>query len=167
MVRDVMHREFVGVSESDALADAAALMLREGTDCLVVLRGREPTGRLSARDALAAVLESDPQAMTVGDVMTPPTPTIGAGVDLAAAADRFVTEGADRLIVTDDAEAVGVITERDVLAAQRGPMGGDGGDVTNDADREAIQSVCEACGSLSGELERSNGRLLCPDCRDL
>jgi len=99
--------------------------------------------------------------------MTPPTPTVDAGADLATAADRFVTEGADRLIVTDDTEAVGVLTERDVLAARRAPTGGEGGEVANDADKEAIQSVCEGCGSLSGELERSNGRLLCPDCRDL
>jgi len=38
-VRDVMHREFLGVSESDALADAAALLVEEGTDCLIVVRG--------------------------------------------------------------------------------------------------------------------------------
>ena len=32
MVRDVMSREFVGVSESDTVADAAALLVDEGAD---------------------------------------------------------------------------------------------------------------------------------------
>jgi len=31
--RDVMHREFLGVSESDPLRDAAALLVDEGTNC--------------------------------------------------------------------------------------------------------------------------------------
>jgi predicted transcriptional regulator len=35
-VRDVMHREFLGVSESDRLADAASLLVKEGTGSLVV-----------------------------------------------------------------------------------------------------------------------------------
>jgi len=56
--RDVMHREFLGVSESDPLRDAAALLVDEGTNCLVVLRGGEPVGRLSWRDALGALLDA-------------------------------------------------------------------------------------------------------------
>ncbi|MFC6754826.1 CBS domain-containing protein, partial [Halorubrum tibetense] len=47
-VRDVMHREFLGASESDALTEAAALLVEEVTDCAVVLRGGEAVGRLAA-----------------------------------------------------------------------------------------------------------------------
>ncbi|OYR59259.1 CBS domain-containing protein [Halorubrum halodurans] len=116
-VRDVMHREFLGVSESDPLADAAALLVEEGTDCLVVLRGGEAVGRLAARDALAAVLEDDADDATVGSVMRPPLPTVAPDDGLRAVEERLVAEGVDRVVVAADGEAVGVVTARDSLAA--------------------------------------------------
>ena len=85
-----MHREFLGASESDPLEDAAALLVEEGTDCLVVLRGGEAVGRLAARDALAAVLEGDVDDATVGSVMQPPLPTVAPDYSLRAVEERLV-----------------------------------------------------------------------------
>jgi CBS domain-containing protein len=115
-VRDVMHREFLGVSESDPLADAATLLVEEETDCLVVLRGGEAVGRLAARDALAAVLDAADDA-TVGTVMRPPLPTVAPDDRLRAVEERLVAEGVDRVVVAADGDAVGVVTARDALAA--------------------------------------------------
>jgi CBS domain-containing protein len=112
-VRDVMHREFLGVSESDSLTDAAALLVEEGTDCLVVLRGGEPVGRLGARDALGAVLDGDVDGVTVGVVMEPPPPTVAPDDRLRTVEERLVAEGVDRVVVVADGEAVGVVTARD------------------------------------------------------
>jgi len=115
-VRDVMHREFLGVSESDALADAAALLVEEGTDCLIVVRGGEPVGRVEARDALASVLAGDDGA-TVGSTMRDPPPTVAPTDSLSVVEAEFVSEGVGRLVVVDDGEAVGVVTPHDALAA--------------------------------------------------
>lgn len=182
-VRDLMHREFLGVSESDDLADAAELMLSEGADCLVVLRGSEAVGCLTPRNVLTAVLgENGLEQRTVGDVMEPPVPTVEADERLAVAEERLVTEGTGRLIVTVDEEAVGVVTERDVLAAnpvRRAPER----EIQREAgaEREAAteaqevgdsagvvtQSICEECGALTADLDRSNGKLLCQDCLEV
>ncbi|QUO49081.1 MULTISPECIES: CBS domain-containing protein [Halorubrum] len=127
-VRDVMHREFLGVSESDSLPEAAALLVDEETNCLVVVRGGEPVGRLESRDALDALLSAtgvaddsddtpDPADRTVGDVMGPPLPTVSPDDSLAAVEERLVSEGADRVVAVDDGEAVGVVTDGDALAA--------------------------------------------------
>jgi len=120
----MMHREFLGVSESDSLTDAAALLVEEETDCLVVLRGSEPVGRLGCRDALAAVLDAGAgddaageTAPTVGSVMDPPLPTVSTDDALAAVEERLVSEGVDRVVAVDDGEAVGVVTVTDALAA--------------------------------------------------
>jgi len=121
-----MHREFLGVSESDPLRDAAALLVDEGTNCLVVLRGGEPVGRLGCRDALSALLEAevevggeggDDRDLTVGSVMGPPLPTVAPDDAPAAVEERLVAEGVDRVVVVEDGEAVGVVTAGDVLAA--------------------------------------------------
>ncbi|OYR40674.1 cyclic nucleotide-binding/CBS domain-containing protein [Halorubrum sp. Hd13] len=130
-VRDVMHREFLGVSESDGLTDAAALMVEEETDCLVVVRGGEPVGRLGSRDALGALLDADVQSEgdaggpTVGSVMGPPLPTVTPDDSLAAVEERLVSEGADRVVAVEGGEAVGVVTAGDALAAGA-PRTGDG-----------------------------------------
>ena len=123
-VRDVMHREFLGVSESDRLTDAAALLVKEGTNCLIVLRGGESVGRLGCRDALAAVLDAETEdggasgaTPTVGSVMGPPLPTVALDDGLAAVEQRLVSEGVDRVVAVDDGEAVGVVTANDALAA--------------------------------------------------
>ena len=135
-VRDVMHREFLGVSESDPLRDAAALLVDEGTNCLVVLRGGEPVGRLGCRDALGALLDAGVDAggdstaegdadLTVGSVMGPPLPTVAPDDALAAVEERLVAEGVDRVVAGEDGEAVGVVTAGDALAAGA-PRTGDG-----------------------------------------
>ncbi|MFC7187429.1 cyclic nucleotide-binding/CBS domain-containing protein [Halorubrum yunnanense] len=130
-VRDVMHREFLGVSESDRLADAAGLMVEEETDCLVVVRGGESVGRLGCRDALGALLDADGRSAgdaegpTVGDAMDPPLPTVAPDDPLAAVEERLIAEGVDRVVAVEAGEAVGVVTAGDALAAGA-PRTGDG-----------------------------------------
>ena len=133
-----MHREFLGVSESDSLPEAAALLVDEETNCLVVVRGGEPVGRLESRDALDALLdatgvagaseaETGPADLTVGDAMGPPLPAVSPDDSLAAVEERLVAEGADRVVALDDGSAVGVVTDGDALAAGA-PRTGTGAD---------------------------------------
>ncbi|WP_280537837.1 CBS domain-containing protein [Halopenitus sp. POP-27] len=182
--RDLMHREFPGVSESDTLDEAAALLVSESADCLVVVRGEEPVGCLSLRDALAAVIDgSDPATTTVEDAMSRSTPTIDAGEPIDVAEERLVAEGTSRLIVTDGERAVGLLTEHDVLAARPAQRleEANAGAGTNGARRtsasepaaerataeEPTQSICEVCGSLAATLETHNGQLVCADCQEV
>ena len=179
-VRDVMNREFVGVSESDRLVEAAALMTTEPAEAVVVVRGSEPIGMLSTATALAAMLDGDPGDRTVGEVMEPPVPTIGPDAALADGTQQLVSRGAEQLLVVDDDEIVGLLTERDVLTAREtvdttavgnrsgGSETADIGESITNADpesEESIQGICEGCGSLTPELSTVNGQLVCPACR--
>ncbi len=115
-----MHREFLGVSESDALSEAVELMVSEGTDCLIVVRGGDPVGSLGSRDALSALLEEgavDAPGATVGAAMTPPLPTVEPDEPLVAVTELLVSEGVNHVVVTEGGEAVGVVTGHDALAA--------------------------------------------------
>lgn len=184
-----MGREFVGVSESDTVADAAALLVDEGADFAVVVRGGRPVGRLTARDALSAFVgdgaatatDGDGEGgPTVGDVMADPAPTVDLRDGLGVAADRLLSESTSHLLVVDDDDLVGVLTERDVVAAtaSRGPdptadvetLETNGGyDQTELSPNEdySNQSICEVCGSLSRNLSNRNGQLVCSDCIDV
>ncbi len=190
-VREVMDREYVGVSESDDLVETVELMLREEADSAIVHRGRDPVGVLSDRDVLALVVEGpDPEDATVGDAMNPSIPTVDATVSLPDAAERMSARSARRLVVTEPngTEPLGLITEHDLLessthgageATPAGPatVGVEAGPGSALAAEEATetgaeegfqdQSICERCGTLSRDLAGLNGQLLCPDCRDI
>jgi CBS domain-containing protein len=188
-VREVMDREYVGVSESDDLVDTVELMLRQDADTALVLRGQEPVGVLTDRDVLALVVEGPaPAAATVADAMTASIPTVDATVPLPDAADRMSAQSARRLVVTDPTgeEALGIITEHDLLASsthgtgettpaaeatvgiEAGPGSAMAAETETEAeDRFQDQGICERCGTLTGDLTGLNGQLLCADCRDI
>lgn len=177
-----MGRDFVGVSESDTVQAAVELMLSEEADSVVVLRGREPVGTMTARDALTLLVgDDDPSEMPVSAVMTEPMPTIEASASLAVAANTLISESADWALVVDDDGLSGILTERDLMAASTLTPGEeiDESPVTNGGEQLLIdrrteyeseysdQSICEVCGKLAEGLSNVNGQLLCADCRDV
>jgi CBS domain-containing protein len=172
-VRDVMSREFVGVSESDTVKGAVSVMLEDGADCAVVMRGSEPIGSLTSVEALSLLVDGvDPAETPVDEVMGPPAPVVAPRDAASEAVRRMVTEPARRLFVVDGTELVGVVTERDVLAATATsvPETPDN-DLTVEAESRdpeySDQSICEVCGTLARELANVNGQLVCQDCREM
>jgi len=179
-VQDVMDREYVGVSESADLVDTVEVLLRQETETAVVQRGNEHVGVLTHEDVLATLVEGpDPSEATVGDAMTESVPTVSPETRLDVAADRMSTQEAGRLVVTSGSEPLGVLSERDLLATRSQSLAptpdthaiavgasaemGSGQAVDSYED----QSICEGCGSFSGDLSSFNGQLLCADCRDI
>lgn len=182
-VRDVMSREFVGVNESDDVRGTVQLMLDEGVDCAVVLRGQEPVGVFTERDVLSLVAGGgDPEGTTVGSLMGESGPTVPpeAGVDRAL--DLMATADARRLLVGAD-HLEGVLTEHDLLSAAALERYQEPDDLrhaaTNGADEYAVsgterpdtavseQSICQGCGALVRDLTEMDGQLLCADCAEL
>ena len=183
-VREVMNREYVGVSESDPLVDTVELLLREEAETAVVQRGSTPVGVLTGRDVLAAVVEGPPpEDASVGDVMTESVPSIDPDTAIERAASEMSTRSEGRLVVTSGDKPVGVVSERDLLAARAYQTGESTADATH---RETVtametaapgvdgagdgfqnQSICEGCGTLASDLAGFNGQMLCPECRNL
>jgi len=190
-VREVMEREFVGVSESDGVLETTELLLREDADLAVVLRGTEPVGVVTDRDVLAHVVSGrDPESATVEEIMTESVPTVGAEQTLPEARDRMSSWSTSWLVVSDGGEPDGIVTEHDILATSTlGPettateresrqetvqqqMTASASNATSDGERATDdafdeQGICEMCGALTRDLSSFNGQLLCADCRDI
>jgi len=189
-VREVMEREFVGVSESDDVLETTELLLREDADLAVVLRGAEPVGVVTDRDVLAHLVSGrDPASATVEDVMTESVPTVSADQTLPEARDRMASWSTSWLVVSDGSEPDGIVTQHDILATstlgseatategrerQQGMQqqmaattnaAANSQSATDDAFDE--QGICEMCGALTRDLSSFNGQLLCVDCRDI
>ncbi|SEQ39938.1 CBS domain-containing protein [Natrinema salaciae] len=194
-VRDVLTTDYVGVSESDALRGVVGLMRDERTSCALVVRGADPVGIVTEWDVLGVVADArDPADTTVGDVMTTPVITVSPDRSLTDVATMMARQNIRNVVVEDESGIVGLVTQRDVIAAagsfqatmtparstdppvdsERGvaePAAartteeGDTQLLPNGGDEYTTQGVCEACGSLADALWDANGQLVCADCR--
>jgi hypothetical protein len=142
-------------------------------------------GVLVDRDVLRVLVEGDVSTATVDEAMREHVPTIAPDASLEEAADRIAAEDVHRLVVTDGEGPVGVVSEGDLLAtrphaagpngegatveatAEAAGAGATGAGVGTDTERYQDQSICEGCGTLTGDLASFNGQLLCADCRDM
>jgi CBS domain-containing protein len=115
-VREVMDGEYVGVSESDTVRETAKLLLTEGVESVVVLRGSEPVGLVTRGDALSAFVSDEGDA-NVGEAMRRTVPTVSPGATLGEAADELAALDTGHLVVSDGTQPVGVLTEHDLVAA--------------------------------------------------
>ena len=171
-VREVMTREFLGVSESDGVAETVELLLAEGAACAIVLRGRDPVGTLSERDALSLVTsDADPATATVADVMSDGVVQVPSHDSLTAAAGRMGREGVRWLLAVEDEDPIGVVTAHDIVVAstmvpETDTATGPRSDTTDPAGGYDTQGICEACGVLANDLVNANGQLICGNCRE-
>lgn len=182
-IRDVMGREYVGVSESDTVLGAVQLMREERTGSVVVLRGSDPVGIVTEWDVLELVADgAEPEETTVGDVMSTPVVSMPATRRLGDAAETMARHNIRRMVVEDDGEITGILTERDIIAASASlsgvpvassavetPEGSHGSLSVQDSPSAeySTQSICESCGSLAQSLAEVDGQLLCPNCQTL
>lgn len=186
-VREVMDDAYVGVSESDGVLETVELLLNEGAAVAIALQGSEVVGVCTERDVLAMLVRGEePDATTVGDVMTASVPTIRSDRTLAEARDRMMTEGTRWLVVVDGDEPRGVVTEHDLLVGTALSAESTGRSVADEANEPAVvtgstatasesetasedafedQGICEVCGTLTHDLSSFNGQLRCADCR--
>lgn len=184
-LKDVMSREFVGVSESDDLLDAVAVMRSEDASSAVVLRGDAPVGLVTAETVLDLLVDGgDADSAAVEDAMEAAPPALSPGASIADAADLMGRTGGASVLVADDDGVHGLVEARDLASAVNGRSGQSSPTAASepadpDADSETMsavtatsegysaQSICEACGGLARELANVNGQLLCPDCRSV
>ncbi|SFS78599.1 CBS domain-containing protein [Halostagnicola kamekurae] len=117
-VSEVLTTEYVGVSESDTVLGAVRLMREERVGCVLVLRGSEPVGIVTEWDVLGLVAgEKDVGETTVDTVMSTPVISVAGDRPLTDAADLMARENIRNLLVEAEADILGVLTQRDVIAA--------------------------------------------------
>ncbi|WP_330632486.1 CBS domain-containing protein [Halocatena halophila] len=169
-VRDVLLPDFVGASESDTVYDSAALLLAEATDYLVVVRGTEPVGLVGVRDLLDVLVNGEDETRPLASVMRTEFETVSPDTPVDDALTRFVgTE--DPLLVVEDDELFGVLTERDLVSALTSAEELPARDqlerpTVNDTEAGRLQGICEDCGAFTQSLSNADGRSICVDCAE-
>jgi CBS domain-containing protein len=117
-VRDVASSAVVAVGPAQSLRDATQLMAKHRVGSAVVQDAEQLVGILTERDVLIAVASgTEPDAVTVGDIMTADVVTVGPDWDLVEAAREMARRRIRHLVVYEGGQLLGVLSVRDVLPA--------------------------------------------------
>lgn len=122
-VQDLMASDVVTIESSAGVVEAAKTMIDEGRGPLPVMEGNRPIAMVTDRDLVAYVVAQglDPNVVTLEDVQTRPLVTIESDQDGEEARRLMDEHGLDRLVVVDDGELAGIISEAD-LRSDEGPV---------------------------------------------
>lgn len=122
-VRDYMTRDLVTLAPGMRIQDAIKNLLEhEYSGAPVLDASGKLVGMLSNKDCLKIAFNASyyqDWPGTVGDYMSSPVETMDAGLDVVAAAERFVTGQYRRYPVLEDGTLVGQLSRYDILRAVR------------------------------------------------
>jgi len=115
--RDIMNRPVVAVERDDSVREAVDLMSAESYSQLPVARDGHPVGIISNSDVRKVSDETGLGALPVADVMRESITTVAPDATLDAIDNHL--DHHDAVIVVEDGEMTGIITEADVAAHQQ------------------------------------------------
>ena len=110
------------IESSANVVEAAKTMIDEGRGPLPVMDGNRPVAMVTDRDLVAYVVAQglDPNQVTLEDVQMRPLITIDSDQDAEEARRLMDEHGLNRLVVVDDDELAGIVSEAD-LRSDEGP----------------------------------------------
>jgi CBS domain-containing protein len=129
--RDVMTSPVITVRPETTIKEAARLLATGGFTALPVVDGDdELIGIVTEADLVRDRIPRDPRAhilpgyqpdtgpvtVTVGEVMTTPVTSMGAGTDLAVLAAALLDARQRSMPIVDGSRVVGIVTRRDIVA---------------------------------------------------
>ncbi len=170
-IKEVMTDGVIAIEKDQSIVDAAKMLEEEGIRGLVVVDNGEAVGIIVCRDIVYEVTarQRDPSETPVEEVMS--TDLIVAEEEelLDDVAMAMVRNDISRVPVVRDDMLVGILTQSDILRAWPGFAEIMEEEQELDAEAaprpESTSGVCEECENYSEDLQESNGRLLCPECR--
>jgi signal-transduction protein with cAMP-binding, CBS, and nucleotidyltransferase domain len=116
-VRDGMSEITLTVGPSHTLREAAQKMVEKGTGAALVFDDEQPTPSVvTERDLLISIArDQDPDTERVADHMSEGVLTAAPDWSLERAAAEMSRRGVRHLVVFDGAEAIGVLSMRDIV----------------------------------------------------
>jgi CBS domain-containing protein len=123
-VREVMSSQLIAVDPQTTVAEAATIMGGKHVGSALVMEGDRLAGIFTERDIVRALGEHfDAAGHPVSHWMTARPSTIGPDATTDEALDRMLKGGFRHLPVVDGEHVVGMLSLRDVAAADTGAAG--------------------------------------------
>ena len=114
-VRDVMNKSLITVEKDDTIRLAIKKMVHGEFGAVVVTENGKPIGILTERDILKSIADEmmEPENK-VEIIMSTPLIAVNSSASLGEAAEVMLTNNIRRLMVKENAEYVGIISQREL-----------------------------------------------------
>lgn len=171
-VKDLMTKNIVSVLPETSVVEVSKIMSSRDISSILIKNQGNYSGIITDRDVMTRIVASglDPRT-PVSRVMSSPLISINEDAGIEEAAEMMRDNKIRRLIVKNDSEIVGIISETDIariepelhlLIRERTRLGLDSSDFSEG--RKSFAGQCEECDNYSS-LENIDGRWLCKECR--
>lgn len=116
LVRDIMIKDVLTISENDTALKAAQLMTEKGVSSLIVLSDDQPIGIVTERDFIKKIClkELKLSNVRVGDMMSRIRTSASPDIPIDVAVQRMVNNRIRRLPIFENGKVVGIITVTDL-----------------------------------------------------
>ena len=122
-VREQMTSNVVTIEPTASIVDTAKKMIQQEKGPLPVVEGSKVVAMITDRDIIARVVAegTDPTSVRVSDIATTDLVTISPDADVDEARQLMAQHQLDRILVVEDGNLVGIISEADIRADE-GPL---------------------------------------------
>jgi len=118
-VRGIMTKPVITTKTDSSVNEAAELMSGKNIGSVVVVRGKKPIGIVTERDIVGRVVAKgvDASKVLMKEIMSKPLTTVRSDMSLIDAIRVMQKKKIRRLLVTENDELIGIVTQRDLLRA--------------------------------------------------
>ena len=116
-VREIMTRDLIEVKVTDTVTRAIKLMTDNDIGSIIVTENGKPVGILTERDIMRRVCPEKlcTKHITAGEIMKRHLVHINADAGVGQASSLMALKNVRRLLVVDNREIIGIITQKDVM----------------------------------------------------
>jgi CBS domain-containing protein len=171
-VREVMNSPVITGSEEETIEDISQRMYDCKISSVIIMDGQKPLGIVTERDIITKVVTKNKKSseVLVKEIMSSPLHTIDDEMDVAEATKFMRKMGIKKLGVVDKEKIMGIISISDIVSvmpeiyaivAEKARM------MANQSMGRThhLAGICDSCDQWFDDLNISEGRYLCYDCR--
>ena len=120
-VRDIMQKNVITVEHNKTALEAAQLISKKGISFLVIVKDGKPIGVVTEKDFLQKITSEDKQASKIllKDIMSYKFRWVEPSTDIEDAVQKMLNNNIRRLLVLENENLVGVITQTDLVGFLR------------------------------------------------
>jgi len=123
-VRDIMAKNVVTIEQNKTALDAANLLTEKDVSFLVIVKAEKPVGVVTERDFVKKLVAQNksPSDIPLSEIMSYKYRSVGPTAKIEDAIQKMLNHKIRRLLVIDNDELVGAITQTDLTSFLRSKL---------------------------------------------
>ena len=120
-IRDIMEKDVITIENDKTAQDAAKIIAEKDISFLVIMNEGKPQGVLSESDFVRKVAAEDKKASEtkISEIMSYKFRSVGPNTTIEDAIQKMLNNNIRRLLILDNENLVGVITQTDLASYLR------------------------------------------------